>query len=600
MTLFVVSFIAGVLTVLAPCILPLLPIVIGGSATDAGNRWKPYIITGSLALSVILFTLLLKASTLLIDIPQSFWSTFSGGILILLGITLVFPQLWERLPINNLINRKSQTLLATGSQKKSVWGDVIMGAALGPVFSTCSPTYFVILATVLPASFALGLLYLFAYTLGLTIMLLAIAVLGQKLVGRLTGAADSRGWVKRGMGVLILLVGLAVLLGYDKKIETALLDSGFFDVTVIEQRLLDDASMPNVDETEPMPADERDGPTAEELQQSNVEDATGVSNTTVVAPAVANNGYTGPEITRAGGYLNTDGQPITIGEHFGSKVVLVDFWTYSCINCQRTLPYLTAWYDKYRDQGLEIIGVHTPEFAFERKAENVQTAIEKWGIEYPVVLDNGYHTWTAFGNRYWPRKYLFNDEGELVYDHIGEGAYEETEQAIQAALQNLNASVSTGVVDVDAIEALTPSRVRSPEVYFGSRRNTSLGNGVRGSEGHQSFMFPDALQRNLVYLDGDWFIGAEYAETRAGSALRYRFTAKDVYMVASGEGAQDVEVYVDGERVADAAAGMDVRAGTLSIEGERLYHILELPEFGVHTLELRFPNGVRAYTFTFG
>lgn len=243
MTLLILSFIAGLLTVLAPCILPLLPVVVGGAVADHKDRLKPYIITASLSVSVIVFTLILKASTLLIDIPPNFWKYFSGGILIALGLVLVFPQIWERLSVNALINRKSQQALATGSKKKSIWGDIIMGAALGPVFSTCSPTYFVILATVLPASFALGMVYLLAYTLGLALMLILIALLGQRLVGKLTGAADPHGPVKRGIGVLIVLVGAFIMFGFDKKLETWVLDTGYFDISRLEQRLLDSVEM---------------------------------------------------------------------------------------------------------------------------------------------------------------------------------------------------------------------------------------------------------------------------------------------------------------------------------------------------------------------
>lgn len=244
MTLLITSFIAGLLTVLAPCILPLLPIIIGGSLSE-GKRdpWKAYIITASLAVSVVLFTLLLKFSTLFIDIPQSAWAYISGSILIAFGLFMVFPGVWERLVLALGLGKSSNKLLAKGVQKKSRMGDVLIGAALGPVFSTCSPTYFVILATVLPASFVTGLVYLIAFAAGLALALLAIALLGQRIVGKLDKAADPHGWFKRGLGVLFLLVGIAIMTGVDKTIETALLDSGFFDVTKIEQKLLESANV---------------------------------------------------------------------------------------------------------------------------------------------------------------------------------------------------------------------------------------------------------------------------------------------------------------------------------------------------------------------
>lgn len=238
MTLLAVSFLAGVLTVLAPCILPLLPVVLGSSATGR-SRATPYIVVGSLALSIILFTFLLKFSTALIMVPQAFWTGLSGGILILFGLVLMFPGLWERIPGINRLSRDSNKLVGSGYQKKSFWGDVLIGAALVPVFSSCSPTYFVILASVLPASFALGTLYLVAYAGGLSLVLLLIALLGQRFADRLTRVADSHGWFKRTIGIPFLVLGLLIVSGYEKRFEVWLLESGFVDVVKFEQSILE-------------------------------------------------------------------------------------------------------------------------------------------------------------------------------------------------------------------------------------------------------------------------------------------------------------------------------------------------------------------------
>jgi cytochrome c biogenesis protein CcdA len=237
MTFLIVSFIAGVLTVLAPCVLPLLPVVIGSSATGR-SPWTPYTVVGSLAVSIILFTYLLKASTAFIMIPPEFWMYLSGGILVLFGVTLLFPSLWENIPGLSKLSIGSNKLLGQGIKKQSFFGDVLVGAALGPVFSTCSPTYFVILASVLPSSFALGTLYLLSYTFGLSLVLLMLALVGEKLAERLSGFADPKGWFKRGLGVLFVILGLMIATGVEKKVELALLESGIFDVTKIEQLLL--------------------------------------------------------------------------------------------------------------------------------------------------------------------------------------------------------------------------------------------------------------------------------------------------------------------------------------------------------------------------
>lgn len=237
MALLIVSFIAGVLTVLAPCILPLLPVVVGSSAAGR-NRSTPFVVIGSLALSIVLFTFLLKASTALIMIPPQFWAYVSGGILAVFGLVLIFPTLWEHMPFVARISGTSNVILGEGFQKKSIVGDVIVGAALGPIFSSCSPTYFVILASVLPASFALGTLYLLAYVLGLSLVLLFVALLGQRFADKLAGIADPNSNVKKWIGVLFLILGIAIMTGYEKKFEVFILDSGYIDVTKVEQQLL--------------------------------------------------------------------------------------------------------------------------------------------------------------------------------------------------------------------------------------------------------------------------------------------------------------------------------------------------------------------------
>ncbi len=240
MTFLVISFVAGVLTILAPCILPLLPVIVGGSLDgDKASKKKAFVITLSLGVSVIAFTLLIKASTLLINIPQDFWKWVSGGIIFVFGLTTLFPALWERLSFMAGISRKSNQVLAQGHKKKSVWGDVIVGASLGPIFSACSPTYFVILATVLPAQPFVGFLYLFTYTLGLCFALLFVAFIGQHVMTKLHIVADPRGWFKRTLGVIFILVSIAIITGYDKKLQASLLDAGFFDITKIEETLLE-------------------------------------------------------------------------------------------------------------------------------------------------------------------------------------------------------------------------------------------------------------------------------------------------------------------------------------------------------------------------
>lgn len=238
MILLLASFIAGVLTVLAPCILPILPVIIGGSLDGGTDRRRALAIVGSLGLSLVAFTLLLKASTVFIGVPESFWKLLSGGIVIAFGLVLLFPTLWERLPFVSRLSRGSNRLMGQGYRRGGFWGDVLIGASLGPVFSACSPTYFIVLASVLPVSYALGVIYLAAYVLGLCLVLLLIALTGQRLVDTLGFTADPKGTFRRVVGVLFVLVGIAVITGADRSLQIRILDAGFVDVTKIEQRLL--------------------------------------------------------------------------------------------------------------------------------------------------------------------------------------------------------------------------------------------------------------------------------------------------------------------------------------------------------------------------
>jgi len=239
MTLLLISFIAGVLTVLAPCILPLLPVIVGGSVTDTRSKLKPYIVTASLALSIVIFTLLLKVTTVFIDIPNMFWTMLSGVIILLFALSLLFPASWAKLSHKFSVGRKANVMLGKASQKKSIKGDILLGAALGPVFSSCSPTYFVIIGTVIPQSLSVGLINLFAYVLGLSMILLGIALLGKRFLSKIVSLSDPNGWFKKTLGVVFLLVAILILSGGDKTIEIWLLDRGLVPSVTIEQKLLD-------------------------------------------------------------------------------------------------------------------------------------------------------------------------------------------------------------------------------------------------------------------------------------------------------------------------------------------------------------------------
>jgi len=299
------------------------------------------------------------------------------------------------------------------------------------------------------------------------------------------------------------------------------------------------------------------------------------------------------EISNPSGFINSNN--FTLSENIGEKVILVDFWTYSCINCQRTLPYLNEWYSKYKDQGLLIIGIHTPEFKFEEEYANVQEAVNKFGVNYPVVLDNSYATWQAYKNRYWPRKYLIDIDGYIVYDHIGEGSYDETELKIQQLLEErknklkLNDSISKEISQPNNPYSVDFNQVKSPEIYFGSQRNEYLGNGIRGKKGVQNFEEPTIISSNTLYLSGSWNIQDEYAESLSESKIIFKYDSKNVYIVASAENDLTASISLDKEFAKD-----------LLIKEEQLYSIIEGRSYSQHILKIDVPKGLKAFAFTFG
>jgi len=310
------------------------------------------------------------------------------------------------------------------------------------------------------------------------------------------------------------------------------------------------------------------------------------------------------EIAKPSGFINTAN--ITIGGLVGKKVILVDFWTYSCINCERTIPYLNLWYSKYRDKGLEIVGVHTPEFPFEHDIGNVQMAVKKFGIQYPVVLDNEYATWGSYGNQYWPEDYLIDIDGFIVDRHIGEGDYDTTEHEIQALLReratalNITVEIPNTTSTPGDVIAVDFSKVGSPETYFGSGRNQYLANGRPQIPGPQVLVLPAAVQPNLLYLAGPWNFSDAYAENTGNAGIVYQFDAKNVYFVASAADPTAVRVLLDGQPIT-AGAGADDSGSTVMIHEEQLYTIVQENDYGTHTLELDVSRpGLRAYTFTFG
>lgn len=323
----------------------------------------------------------------------------------------------------------------------------------------------------------------------------------------------------------------------------------------------------------------------------------GIDLDSAVKQAKAARYETAKEVSTPDGFINTDG--VTVAELVGKQVILVDFWTYSCINCQRTLPYLESWHEKYGDKGLTIFGVHTPEFEFEKDYGNVSRAVEKWGIEYPVILDNDYSTWTAYRNRYWPRKYLIDIDGFIVYDHIGEGGYEETEAKIVELLNERAERLGSTAVTMDEtapedVDEVAFEKVGTPEIYFGSSRLQYIANLPSQTclASSCEYRKPERVALNTFALGGTWRLTDEYAELESGTgSITIRFSASKVNLVAGSNADIPAEIYLDGARI-----------GTETFREHDLYNLVDLKgDYGEHALEIRFTKpGLKAFAFTFG
>ena len=564
MLLLLGAFFAGMITVLAPCVFALLPVIVGGSISgNVQDKRRPLIITASLAISLVVFTVLLKATTLFIDISPEVITYISGGIIVGVGVVTLFPQIYERIILFFNLQAKSQQLLGKSSGRGAVIGAIITGAALGPVFSSCSPVYAYLIATVLPVNFGLAMLYITAYVIGLSLMLLLIGYVGQKLIRKIKFAANPRGWFQRSVAILFIVVGVLIISGYDKRFQTFVSQNTPFNFDGLSAKLI--------------PSD------------TGRESTEGVLN---VKP------YKAPELQDIAGWINSE--PTTIAEQKG-KVVLVDFWTYSCINCIRTQPYLKAWYERYKDSGLEIIGVHAPEFAFERSKANVENAVKKAGLEYPVALDNDFATWNAFKNQYWPATYLIDTEGTVRRVHEGESQYKETEDAIRQLLREGGKNVPAQYSNPEG--GATPTQEgQTPETYLGTRRASDYVGAQRLVRGQHKFAQAQLPKVNNWTLGGAWQVDSEGIRAVQGATLKIRIAAKEMYIV-TGSGMQaDVAVLVNGTPISQtASAGDDVKDSRVTVTKAQLYRIIDFDRFEKDSIvELKVPDGVQLNAFTFG
>ena len=540
--LLAIGFVAGVVTALSPCVLPVLPIVLAGGAT--GRR--PLAIIAGIVLSFTVFTLFAAWLLDLLGLPADLLRNLAIALLLLVAATLLWPKVGELLarPLQALSRRRPGEL----------GGGFLLGASLGLVFVPCAGPVLAAV-TVIAAQREVGfdgVLLTLSYAAGAAGPMLAIALLGQRAARSLRGHAVT---VRRTAGVLVGIAALAIAIGVDRDLQTAV--PGYTES--LQERF------------------ERSGPARREL-----EELTGSADPQVVADSGESLPDYGraPEFDGVVGWLNSE--PLTL-EQLRGHVVLIDFWTYSCINCLRTLPYITDWDERYRDAGLTIVGVHSPEFAFEREPANVQENAEELGIEYPIALDNNFGTWSAWNNQYWPAKYLIDREGHVRYYHFGEGDYAETEEAIRELI-----AARGGVVPAASkLSDDSPRGLVTLESYLGYERLARYAGTPVVQDRDARYTFPAELADNELTFGGSWKVEHERAVAGAGARLRLDYRARDVFLVLTGRGS--VQVLVDGR---------DERR--VRVTEDRLYTLVERDEIGDHELELRFSPGVAAYAFTFG
>ncbi|OIN12614.1 cytochrome c biogenesis protein DipZ [Pseudomonas extremorientalis] len=566
MWLLVLAYLGGVLTIVSPCILPVLPFVFARTG-------QPFLRSGLPLLAGMAVTFALVASLAAVGGGWVVQVNQYGRWLALLcvalfGLTLLLPQLSERLT-RPLVAAGSRLSQAAGADARPRPGaSFLIGVATGLLWAPCAgPILGLVLTGAALQGASIGTtLLLLAYAAGAATSLALALLVGGKVFGFMKKSLGAGEWLRRGLGGLMLAGVAAIALGLDTGVLSRLSTAS---TGGLEQSLVDRLSAKPVK------------PGGAMMMAANHGDTLPIEGAL-------------PPLDGAVQWLNSP--PLTT-EALKGKVVLVDFWTYSCINCLRTLPYVKAWAEKYRDQGLVVIGVHAPEFAFERDVNNVTQAMKDLGITYPVAIDNNYKIWRAFNNQYWPAHYFADAKGQIRYHHFGEGDYAESERVIQQLLREAGAkNVAGGLIEADAKgvqQAPDMNEVQSPETYLGSQRA-------------ENFVKSGPLALNQWTLQGQWNVGGQQATLdQAGGRIVYRFHARDLHLVL-GPGADGkpvrFKVTIDGQ-APGGAHGTDVAPdGSGTVTEQRLYQLVRQPgavQDRTFTIEFLDPN-VSAYAFTFG
>ena len=537
-----IGFLAGVVTAVSPCVLPVLPVLLAGGASGR----KPFRIVAGLVVSFSVFTLFAAWLLDQVGLPDDFLRNLAIALLFLMSVTLLVPQ------VAQLIERP----LAVFSRFRPtrVGGGFFLGATLGLVFVPCAGPVLATV-TVVAAQNTVGLraiVLTLAYAIGAAVPMLLIALGGREASARLRRHADT---LRIASGVMIGAVALALTFHFDDRL--AQFTPGY--TTFLQNKI------------------EKSSDATKELGKVRGGKAALAAVHNTAGSNLPDYGVA-PPIHADGAWINSP--PRTLHKLRG-KVVLVDFWTYSCINCLRTLPHLKAWYAAYHAKGLDIIGVHTPEFAFEHVTSNVKAAVKRLGITWPVVQDNKYKTWDNYANQYWPAEYLIDRSGHVRHTNFGEGDYGKTETLIRTLLG------ATGK-DARHVADTTPTGLLTPETYLGyARLNTYVGSKLAPDES-ADYTFAKSVPENEVSYAGNWRVTPAQIVAGPRARLRLNFTAKNVYIVLGGHGT--VHALINGKPTS-----------TIKVNAQRLYTVRASKQsLSNALLELRFSPGIQAYSFTFG
>ena len=579
--LLVFALVAGFATCLSPCVLPMLPAVLSGGAT--GGRRRPLGIVTGLVVSFTFATVALVYVIAALGLPNDLMRTFAVAVLLVFGLSLLIPPLSAR--FEAWLSRVSRVRSTPSGE--GFGSGVMLGFGLGFLYAPCAGPVLAGVITVSAAqTFTTGRLAVaFAYALGSALALYLIMLGGRRLTEPIMRRS---GRVQQALGALMVVVAVLVYAQVDVRFQTAVAADLPSFLSAPADSLQERAATSGL-------LDDLNGPLTHPVGLSEAEAGEPLPN---LGPA--------PELTGTQRWFNTPaGEPLSIKELTQEEggVVLVDFWTYTCINCIRTFPHLRALDATYRDEGLTIIGVHSPEFPFEKEADNVAAAIDQNQLEYPVVQDNELSTWDAFHNAYWPADYLIDSNGDLRYIHFGEGDYEANEAAIRSLLGEAGER-KLGSRARAKIERAAAG-VRTPESYLGAARAQGFVNPFLGdpiSPGTREYRpLDEALPANALAYEGEWMISDEDATAGADARLRLDFTARRVFLVmGSPEQAGSVQVLLDGKPIPERLAGSDVSGGLATVGQERLYRLVDLPRVGRHELTLVPQRGVSGYAFTFG